>query len=243
MPGITRTWIVASALLIVAIAAPAAHAQTDEQAYTTEIAALAQETADLAVAAQAANAAWDAREVSFSDALAEFQNIEQQATDIQARFTALSPPADYIPPHSEMETQIGLVAGAATAMIAGLQSSDDGTARRTAQQDLATAAGNFIAAASVVTATPVTTTSTTTTTTTTVASTTTTTTTTTIAFVTPTTAEPEPVGGSTSSWPIAIGALLVGVLMGAAGGLLFGRQVRLKLLAALRNARNGGPAE
>ena len=222
---------------------PRASAQTDQTVYITQVANLTAEIQTLNSAAISTNTDFESATVGINDALAALRDIQARTMGVADSLASLSPPADFDAQHRELLSQADALTTASTGMVNGLLSSDNGDRRRNAAAQFAAAAEVFTITAETVRP-PVTTTVTqtvpeTTPTTVVVEETTTTTVAPTTTAASTIIVAPEPTDGGGNSWPLVIGMLLVGLLIGSLGGLVMGRQARLSLMEVLRKARAG----
>lgn len=239
-------------VLAIAFAAAPAGAQIEEdeaaaQAYREAVAGLATQVADAAAEAQTVNTAWEGDELTFNETLAALQGIESTVSGVVAGLRDLIPPVSLEAQHAGAITTAENLALAATAMVDGLRSSDTGQARRAALATFTDDAITFTDLATLVGATGATPTTTAAATTAAQPESTadTATTSTSLAPATTSAALPpatplvtDESSGSSPTVLVGIAALVVGALLGAAGGLMVGRRARIELLVALQRERS-----
>ena len=92
-----------------------------------------------------ANTGFDAdpREVTFDDAVTRFQGVIDATTALNDRLNALTAPAALETNHVALQTSLNLAVNTATEALSGLQSTDDGSLRKSAVETYDTAASDF----------------------------------------------------------------------------------------------------
>ncbi len=249
MGWIRRPAVAAAAAVVVAgaVGAAPALAQTEADDYATAIGGLEARAAVLVTNVEAVNAAWDSGDATFNTTLESMLQIETETNAISSELSALVPPEELEGQHGVMEDVAAAMSQAAADMIAGLQGADAGEARATATTTYLAAATDFSDLALLAQGGAEQTTTTTTpaeTTTSSIATTTTTTvapatTTTTSIAVQPAT---EPADdGSGAPWLLLPVVMILGVALGAIGGLVIGRRARVELIETARRLREGSP--
>ncbi len=117
----------------------------ETQAYLDEIDAINNELQVQSGELTAANTGFDAdpREVTFDEAVARFQGVIDATTTLNERLNSATVPAALETNHANLQTTLSLAEDAAREALSGLQSTDDGSLRRSAVETYATAATDF----------------------------------------------------------------------------------------------------